>query len=198
MCWWHLPNKKQADFLEHVSQKGESVPIQTNFHQTHSSCGQWPLPHEKALSISEVKNPVSYPHFPSFPFPCLFGHPRIFLSISNWYFRLTQLSSVVPSGQQIELDPDARVTHLPQPLLQVLNRHCPGCFWLHIDTVLHLLSEHCGSSNSLNQEQQCVHSPARERRAQGENFVYTLHTSSTKRPLAKLGLTCIKLISAAL
>ena len=64
--------------------EGTIVPSQTTSHQSHSSCGQWPLPHQQALSISEVRNPVSYPCFLSFPFPFSFHFPFPFPSIFSF------------------------------------------------------------------------------------------------------------------
>lgn len=98
----------------------------------------------------------------------------------------------------MELESSERATHLPLPLLQVLNRLCQGCSWLHIDTVLHLLSEHCGSLNSLNRGQQYEHSPAGGRSDQGEGFTCRLPPSSTEYLLAKMGLTCMTITCVVL
>lgn len=88
----------------------------------------------------------------------------------------------------MELEPGSKVTHLPPPLLQVLNRLCPNCSWLHNDTVLHLLSEHCVSLNSQNRGQQCEQSPAGGRSNWGEDSTFRLHTNSIKNLFANTGL----------
>lgn len=94
----------------------------------------------------------------------------MFLSTSMWYLRLIQVIQIYRRSWHMELELGASTTHLPQPLLQVLNRLCPDCSLLHTDIVLHLLSEHCGSLNSLNQGQQCERSPDGGRRDQVGGF----------------------------